>query len=60
MQSIPAKDGDIEVPIPSRDEFLSVVQKVARSAPQAGRIPDQAHTHEQDSDDDEGPSGNVN
>lgn len=29
-QSIPAKDGDLEVPIPSRDDFLSVVEKVAR------------------------------
>jgi hypothetical protein len=28
-QTIPAKDGDIEVPIPSRDDFLSVVKKVA-------------------------------
>jgi hypothetical protein len=28
-QWIPAKDGDIEVPIPSRDDFLSVVKKVA-------------------------------
>lgn len=28
-QTIPAKDGDIEVPIPSRDDFLGVVKKVA-------------------------------
>jgi hypothetical protein len=28
-QMIPAKDGDIEVPIPSREDFLSVVEKVA-------------------------------
>jgi hypothetical protein len=27
-QTIPAKDGDIEVPIPSRKDFLSVVEKV--------------------------------
>jgi hypothetical protein len=29
MQAIPAKDGDLEVPIPSRDEFLNVVDRVA-------------------------------
>jgi hypothetical protein len=28
-QMIPAKDGDIEVPVPSREDFLSVVEKVA-------------------------------
>jgi hypothetical protein len=28
-QTIPAKDGDIEVPIPSRDDFLKTVKKVA-------------------------------
>jgi hypothetical protein len=28
-QTIPAKDGDIEVPIPSRDDFLETVKKVA-------------------------------
>jgi hypothetical protein len=28
-QSIPTKDGDIEVPIPSRDDFLETVKKVA-------------------------------
>jgi hypothetical protein len=28
-QAIPAKDGDLEVPIPSREDFLSVVEKVA-------------------------------
>jgi len=28
-QSIPAKDGDIEVPIPSREDFLRTVEKVA-------------------------------
>jgi hypothetical protein len=27
-QTIPAKDGDIEVPVPSREDFLSVVEKV--------------------------------
>ena len=31
-QTIPAKDGDIEVPIPSRDEFLETVRKVAGPA----------------------------
>jgi hypothetical protein len=31
-QSIPAKDGDIEVPIPSRDDFLETVRKVAGPA----------------------------
>jgi hypothetical protein len=30
-QTIPAKDGDIEVPVPSRDDFLGVVKKVAGS-----------------------------
>jgi hypothetical protein len=29
-QLIPAKDGDLEVPIPSREDFLSVVEKVSR------------------------------
>jgi hypothetical protein len=29
-QIIPAKDGDIDVPIPSREDFLSVVEKVAK------------------------------
>lgn len=28
-QTIPAKDGDLEVPVPSRDHFLGVVKKVA-------------------------------
>ncbi len=28
-QVIPAKDGDFEVPIPSREDFLNVVKKVA-------------------------------
>jgi hypothetical protein len=28
-QTIPAKDGDIELPIPSRDDFLKTVRKVA-------------------------------
>lgn len=28
-QTIPAKDGDIEVSIPSRDDFLETVRKVA-------------------------------
>lgn len=28
IQTIPAKDGDIEVPIPSRDDFLETVRKV--------------------------------
>jgi hypothetical protein len=28
-QIIPAIDGDIEVPIPSRDDFLRTVEKVA-------------------------------
>jgi hypothetical protein len=28
-QTIPAKDGDIEIPVPSRDDFLGVVKKVA-------------------------------
>lgn len=28
-QTIPAKDGDIEVPIPSREDFLKTVRKVA-------------------------------
>lgn len=28
-QTIPAKDGDLEVPVPSREDFLSVVEKVA-------------------------------
>lgn len=28
-QMIPAKDGDFEVPIPSREDFLNVVKKVA-------------------------------
>ncbi|MGD0454886.1 MAG: hypothetical protein ABSB69_14935 [Solirubrobacteraceae bacterium] len=28
-QMIPAKGGDIEVPVPSREDFLSVVEKVA-------------------------------
>jgi hypothetical protein len=31
-QTIPAKDGDIEVPVPSREDFLSVVKKVTRPA----------------------------
>jgi len=31
-QTIPAKDGDIEVPIPSRDDFLKTVRKVAGPA----------------------------
>jgi hypothetical protein len=31
-QTIPAKDGDIEVPIPSREDFLNVVRKVAGPA----------------------------
>ncbi len=29
MQSIPAEDGDLEVPIPSREEYLHNLEKVA-------------------------------
>jgi hypothetical protein len=28
-QTIPAKDGDLKVPIPSREDFLETVKKVA-------------------------------
>lgn len=28
-QVIPAKDGDLEIPVPSRKDFLGVVKKVA-------------------------------
>jgi hypothetical protein len=28
-QTVPAKDGDLEVPIPSREDFLNVVDRVA-------------------------------
>ena len=28
-QSIPARDGDLEVPVPSRKDFLSFVDRVA-------------------------------
>ncbi len=31
-QAIPAKDGDLEVPIPSRKDFLRVVEKVSGPA----------------------------
>jgi hypothetical protein len=31
-QSIPAKDGDLEVDIPSRDEFVKLVERVAPPA----------------------------
>ncbi|MGN6371527.1 MAG: putative signal transducing protein [Solirubrobacteraceae bacterium] len=31
-QTIPAKDGDIEIPVPSRKDFLSVVERVAGRA----------------------------
>lgn len=31
-QSIPARDGDIEIPIPSRNDFLETVRKVAGPA----------------------------
>lgn len=31
-QTIPARDGDIVVPIPSRDDFLKTVRKVAGPA----------------------------
>lgn len=55
-QSIPAKDGDLEVPIPSREDFLRTVEKVAGSAPKGRRVPDEASAHEHDSADDERPS----
>lgn len=39
-QVIPAKDGDFEVPIPSREDFLNVVKKVA-DAPEVRRRSDE-------------------